>query len=168
MDPYKNVATLVKAFAIILNDLPDARLVIAGEQDNRYPETGDLARRLGISDNVTWTGYLPDNELVELYRNASLLVHPSRYEGFGLQVAEAMASGTPVVCSNAGSVPEVVGEAAIMLDPDDVNGFAARSLDVLTNEQLAGDMIAKGLEQSARFTWKSNAIETMNLYAELE
>lgn len=167
-DPYKNVATLVRAFAGAGAACPfSLRLLIAGAPDPRYPEAQQLANELGIGNAVTWTGYLSDDELVAIYQGADLLVHPSRYEGFGLQVAEAMACGVPVVCSNGGSLPEVAGDAAILLDPDDVDGFTAQIVRVLTDGELADSMRGRGQRQAARFTWERTAREMLALYKEL-
>jgi glycosyltransferase involved in cell wall biosynthesis len=164
-DPYKNVEALVKALHIIRSttDL-DVSLRLAGAPDLRYPQATDLAKSLNISDAVEWTGYLMDDALVETYRRADLLVHPSRYEGFGLQIIEAMACGTPVVCSNGGSLPEVAGDAAIQIDPNDTEGFAQAIIRVLTQPELAASMRTKGFEQSARFTWKTAARQTLDVY----
>jgi len=165
-DPYKNLTTLVQALAL-LNDntnAPAVKLLIAGSRDERYPEAENLARELGLNDKIEWTGYLSDSELIDTYRSADLLVHPSRYEGFGLQIIEAMACGTPVVCSNAGSLPEVAGDAAITVDPDDVQGFAAAISKVLTDPQLSRDMTARGLRQAQKFTWRKSAEQTLQIY----
>ncbi len=167
-DPYKNVATLIRAFAGARAGCPfPLRLIIAGSPDPRYPEAQQLAAQLGIDNAMTWTGYLSDEALVGVYRDADLLVHPSRYEGFGLQVAEAMACGVPVVCSNGGSLPEVAGDAAILRDPDDVDGFTAQIVRVLTDPELAASLRDKGQRQAAQFTWERTARETLALYREL-
>lgn len=167
-DPYKNLQTLVRAFALLRgNARVPARLVIAGSPDPRYPEAAELARSLGLAEAVRWTGYLPDDELVALYQSADVLAHPSRYEGFGLQVLEAMACGVPVVCSNAASLPEVAGSAALMTGPDDAEGFAALIERVLCNPQLAAELSARGIEQARSFTWERTARETLAAFREV-
>ncbi len=167
-DPYKNVATLIRAFAAARMQCPfPVRLFIAGSPDPRYPDAQQLAAELGVDSAMTWTGYLTDDELVAVYQDADLLVHPSRYEGFGLQVAEAMRCGIPVVCSNSGSLPEVAGDAAILLDPDDVDGFTAAIERVLTTPDLALSLREKGLRQAAQFTWERTARETLDVYRQL-
>jgi glycosyltransferase involved in cell wall biosynthesis len=103
---------------------------------------------------------------VELYRNSSVLVHPSEYEGFGLQVAEAMACGLPVVCSNAGSLPEVAGDAAIQLDCSDIEGFADNICRILADNALASELARKGIAQSARFSWRNAAMDVIKVYNE--
>jgi len=166
-DPYKNLAGLVKAVARAIEMCPfPLSLSVAGAPDSRYPEPEQLAAELGIEDRVRWTGYLSDKELLAAYRNADVLVQPSRYEGFGLQVLEAMACGTPVISSDRGSLPEVAGDAAVMVDPDDVEGMAGRIRDVLTDGSLASDLVSKGLRQSARFDWRKTAEETLSVYRE--
>jgi alpha-1,3-rhamnosyl/mannosyltransferase len=167
-DPYKNVATLVRSLARLSQISPmPVELVIAGSRDPRYPEAEQLARQLGVADRVRWTGYLSDEALLQLYQTADVLGHASRYEGFGLQVAEAMACGLPVVTSDAGSLPEVAGDAALRLAPDDAEGFAQAIHRVLSDSALAEDLRRRGLAQAARFTWASTAQQTLDVYRNL-
>lgn len=165
-DPYKNVTTLIRAFAELLRQesAPPVRLVIIGSPDPRYPEAEDLVSELGIEEHVEWTGYIPQERLPDHFQKADVLVHPSRYEGFGLQILEAMACGTPVVCSNAASLPEVADEAAILVDPDDTAGFADGMRKVLSEPGLAAELTAKGFRQAARFSWQQAAQQTLDLY----
>ena len=164
-DPYKNVSVLIQAFAAAKKRCVfPVTLTMAGQPDPRYPETAQLVRQLGLADAVTWAGYLSDAKLAAVYGSADLLVHPSRYEGFGLQVVEAMACGVPVVCSNAGSLPEVSGDAAILLKPDDVAGFGNEIVRVLSTPSLAADLSARGVTHAARFTWRRTAEETLAIY----
>jgi len=161
-DPYKNIATLLRALARLRHDeAMNVRLRIAGSPDPRYPEPAALARTLSIDGAVEWTGYLSDTALVDAYRHADLLVHPSRYEGFGLQILEAMACGTPVLSSHAGSLPEVVGEAGRMVAPDDTDAFVREIKTILTTPDLAARMRADGLAQAARFPWAETARQTL-------
>lgn len=164
-DPYKNLVTLISAMAEVRkrSRIP-AVLKIAGSPDARYPEAQELAAQLNLGSTVQWTGYLSDDELLKLYQTADLLVHPSRYEGFGLQVAEAMACGTPVICSNGGSLPEVAGTAAITLQPLDVEGFAVNICKVLASPAISEEMSGKGITQSRQFTWRKCAKETLAVY----
>ena len=167
-DPYKNLETLIRAIAIVVKkySLP-VTLRIAGTRDPRYPEAFQLAERLGISKMLHVTGYLSDDELAAEYRNAGVLVHPSRYEGFGLQILEAMACGLPVICSNAGSLPEVAGNAAIMVDPDDPENIADKIKEVLRNPDMAGILSRRGIDQAAKFSWEKTAAETLEVYREV-
>ncbi|MBL7115519.1 MAG: glycosyltransferase family 4 protein [Kiritimatiellae bacterium] len=166
-DPYKNVPLLVRVADELTRRCPfPVRLILAGPPDDRYPQAIELAKELGIEDRVGWTGYLSHEALAQLYRESDVLVHPSRYEGFGLQILEAMASGLPVVCSNGGSLPEVAGEAARIVDPDDVTGYVNTIVEVLTTPALSADLRKRGSEQAARFSWHKSATETLKIYTE--
>jgi alpha-1,3-rhamnosyl/mannosyltransferase len=167
-DPYKNLAAVIRALPDIRKQCPfPVTLTLAGSPDPRYPEAQDLAAALNVRDGIRWTGYLSDEALMAAYHQADLLVHPSLYEGFGLQVVEAMASGLPVVCSNAGSLPEVVGDAAITVDPHDSAALARRVIEVLTDAALAARMSEEGVRRAAQFTWERTAAETLAIYREL-
>lgn len=164
-DPYKGIEVLIRAFARVRAAIPDpVELVLAGAPDPRYPEYQELARNLGIWDAVRWTGYLTDEELVSAYLDADLLVHPSRYEGFGLQVLEAMTLGLPVVSSDGGSLAEVAGGAAILCKPGDTNAFADAIQRVLVNPSLAGQLSAAGRRRAAEFSWARTTSETIAAY----
>ena len=167
MDPYKNLAGVIRVLAR-LNDLLNrpVGLRIVGPPDARYPEAAELAKTLGVEALLRWDGYLPDEELPLAYRQADVLILLSRYEGFGLPVVEAMASGTPVVCSNVSSLPEIAGDAALLVAPDDVEGAAQAVAAVLRDPQKAETMRHKGLEQAARFSWEKTARETLAAYEE--
>jgi glycosyltransferase involved in cell wall biosynthesis len=162
---YKNVETLLEAFA----RLPaDVRLVLAGRVDPHAVHVPALIQRLGLASRVELPGYLPEPELAALFQGASLFAFPSRYEGFGLPPLEAMAAGTPVVCSNAASLPEVVGEAALLLPPDDVDGWAAAMQAILDDPALAARLVAAGRARVAAFDWAETARRTAAVYRELE
>jgi glycosyltransferase involved in cell wall biosynthesis len=164
-DPYKNLPGLVAAFArLVERGGVDARLRIVGSPDVRYPEAGAAARRLGVADRVEWAGYLDEAGLVKAYQDADVLALLSRYEGFGLPVLEAMACGTPVVCSNAASLPEVAGAAAWLVAPDDLDAAAAALQDILTNPATAARLRAAGLAQAARFSWRAAAESVLRIY----
>ena len=166
-DPYKNLTGLVEAFArLARGGEVDARLRIVGSPDARYPEAGAAARRLGVADRVEWSGYLDEAGLLAAYREADALALLSRYEGFGLPVLEAMACGTPVVCSNAASLPEVAGSAAKLVAPDDVDGAAAALRAVLADPAEAARLRAAGLAQAAKFSWRATAEAMLRVYAE--
>jgi len=164
-DPYKNLVGLIEAFAALRKQyqLP-VELRIVGPKDRRYPEASRRAARLGIEDAVTWLGYLPDDRLVSEYQNADVFVQPSLYEGFGLPVLEAFACGTPVICSNKGSLPEVAGGAALTVQPQDMIGLTEAMRRVLTDFRLARDMGARGLRQAQKFTWEATARMTLEAY----
>lgn len=164
-DPYKNVPLLVRAFADLRRSaFPDLRLRIIGPPDPRYPEAHDLARELEVHGAIDWCGYVDVEELARAYREAAVLVQPSRYEGFGLPVLEAMAAGTPVVCTRAGALPEVVGEAAIVVEPDDDRALADAVTRVLTDAGERARLREAGLERVKSFTWERTARETLAAY----
>jgi glycosyltransferase involved in cell wall biosynthesis len=161
-DPRDNSDVVLRAYADAAADLPP--LVIAGPVAGRLEHQQRLADELVVRDRVSWVGYRVDEDLELLYRGASAYVDPSRYEGFGFQVAEALASGTPVVSSRATSLPEVVGDAGVLLDPDDVAGFAAALVRVVRD---GDDLRRRGPEQAARFRWEAAARETVAAWREL-
>ena len=164
-DPYKNVVRLVEAFAQVRKTtVPDLRLRIIGPKDPRYPQAGAKALGLGIAGHVEWSGYVSETELIHAYQDATVLVLPSDYEGFGLPVLEAMASGTPVICSRSSSLPEVAGSAAILIDPHQPGQLEDGLNQILTNEDFAKDLIHLGLEHAKEFTWKRTAKMTLEAY----
>lgn len=164
-DPYKNVEGLIRIFARVRQQMQeDVRLRIIGSPDPRYPEPRRLAEELGVGDRVDWSGYADEDALAGAYHEADVFVLPSRYEGFGLTVLEAMASGAPVVCSNVSSLPEVAGDAALLADPGDEEGFAQAVRRVLEDKSLAEDLSRRGLEQAKRFTWRRTAETTLEAY----
>ncbi|MCX6353816.1 MAG: glycosyltransferase family 1 protein [Candidatus Aureabacteria bacterium] len=168
-DPYKNLISLVKAAREI-----NARggihcaVVVAGEKDSRYPEVEEYIRETHMQDDVLFPGSLDEDALIPLYNAADLLVLPSLYEGFGLPPLEAMACGTPVVCSNRASLPEVVGDAAVLVDPMDVHAIAGAIERVCTDQDLRARLIRAGLERAKLFPWRKTAEETRAIYAQLE
>lgn len=165
LDPYKNLPQLVSAFSEARRSLPPGtRLRVIGPPDARYPEAMALARSLDLFPLMDWEGHLPFDQLVEAYRRATLLVLPSEYEGFGLPVAEAMACGTPVICSNVSSLPEVAGDAAVTVPPGDLFALAGALKQVMNDTGLQAEMIRKGLQQAARFQAKTMAEQTLAVY----
>lgn len=164
-DPYKNLVGLIEAFAVLRKQYRlSVELRLVGPKDRRYPEAPRRAADLGIADAVTWLGYLPDESLVSEYQNADVFVLPSQYEGFGLPVLEAFASGAPVICSNKGSLPEVAEGAALIVQPQDSIGLTEAMRRVLTDGRLARDMRERGLRQAGKFTWEVTARRTLEAY----
>jgi len=164
--PHKNLQRLIEAWRISSCKLhvSSFKLVIAGHWDERYPEAKRLTEELGLKDQVLFIGPVADPDLPALYSGAALFVFPSLYEGFGLPVVEAMACGTPVICSNVASLPEVAGDAALLVDSLDVNKLAAAMRTVLTDGELREGMHGKGLVQAKKFSWEQTARETVNVY----
>jgi O-antigen biosynthesis alpha-1,2-mannosyltransferase len=122
---------------------------------------------LALDEEVIFTGFVDDEDLPDLYRGAQLFVFPSLYEGFGLPILEAMASGIPVIASNVASMPEVAGDAAILVDPHDSKAIAEGIARILVEDRLRQAMIEKGLARARRFTWDAAALSTLELYAAL-
>ncbi|HIE39142.1 MAG TPA: glycosyltransferase family 1 protein [Anaerolineales bacterium] len=156
LQPRKNYVRLIRAFARLrLAPLCPETLVIAGGRGWLYQEIYAEAEK--HPDRVRILGFVDEADLPALYREAALFVFPSFYEGFGLPVLEAMACGVPVVCSNASSLPEVAGAAALLVDPHDEEGLTEAMERALADEGLREEMVARGLEQAARFTWERAA-----------
>jgi len=166
-DPYKNLLGLVSAFARVhAHQAGGVRLLIAGTLDPRYPEPMQMARAVGVGDHVEWSGYLSDEQLLEAYLGADVLVHASRLEGFGLPVLEAMACGLPVVCADRSALPEIAGDAALLVDPDDSDAMADAIRSVLDDPVLAADLARRGRAHAAAFTWDRAARQTLDVYRE--
>lgn len=171
--PQKNVPRLVEAFAVVRGQLEshpvykDLRLIIIGDELSRYPAVRRAVIQTRVEDVVRFLGFVPIDTLRVFYEAASAFVFPSMYEGFGLPPLEAMASGTPVVASSRSSLPEVVGEAAALVNPENVFDIARGIREVLTDEQLRVSLIAQGYEQARRFSWRSTARQVLEVYEEV-
>jgi glycosyltransferase involved in cell wall biosynthesis len=169
IEPRKNLSMMLDAFLEVKArpGRQDLRLVIVGKKGWLFREFFRRLAELGLDDGqqVVFPGYVADEDLPALYAGAACFVFPSLYEGFGLPVLEAMASGAPVVCSNASSLPEVAGDAALMVAPDDPGGFARAVERVLADGELRGELRARGLRRAAQFTWERTARETQGVYA---
>ena len=167
-DPYKNLPMLIEALdAVRQQDLP-VRLRIVGGDDPRYPEARETADRLGLNEYITWSGYVSEAELIAAYQQTDVFVLPSRYEGFGLPVLEAMACGTPVICSNTSSLPEVAGDAAVLIDPAQPNSLVDAMAQLARDPILRSDLSRNGLRHAATFTWEKTARETLACYEEIK
>jgi len=162
--PHKNLPRLILAYARSGLSQP---LVIAGGLDPRFPEAQRQAEALGLGGRVRFLGYVEEDRLEKLYRSADLLVFPSLAEGFGLPALEAMSYGVPVVSSNHPSLPEVVGEAALLVDPLDIGSLASAMARVLTDRALALELSRRGQERVALFSWKRTAEGCVQVYREV-
>jgi glycosyltransferase involved in cell wall biosynthesis len=140
------------------------RLVLVGVDRGLAETLLNDASSLGVRDAIELRGRVPDEELVTLYQRCAALVYPSRYEGFGFPLVEAMACGAPVIAANASAIPEVTGDAAVLLDPDDEPGFADAIARVLSDRAHAADLRARGLARAAQFTWQATAARTADAY----
>lgn len=168
LHPPKNIPRLIRAYHKISNPGLGHKLVIAGKKGPKCKEIFETAEKLNLQREVIFTGYIPDDDLPRLYNAADLFVFPSLYEGFGMPPLEAMACGTPVITSNTSSLPEVVGDAGITLNPYDVDGLARAMQEVLTNDRLRLKMVKKGLEQAKKFSWEKAAKETLRVYESMK
>lgn len=168
LEPRKNVPGLLRAYRILLDQKATAEpLVLVGGKGWLYEEIFDRVEALRLSDHVCFLHGVPDVDLPGLYSAASVLTTPSFYEGFGLPALEAMACGTPVVVAERASLPEVVGDAGIMVDPEDPEAIAGGLKRVLTDEELHARMATLGLERASRFSWERVARETLDVYREV-
>lgn len=166
--PHKNLVRLVEAWQQVLtaetDSISSAQLVLAGREDPRYPQARQRAAELGLGERVRFLGDVAEADLPALYNLATLFVFPSLYEGWGLPVLEAMACGTPVVCGNRSSLPEVAGSAARLVDPADVGSIAGAIRELLSDPTQRAVMRQRGLEQAARFSWDRVALLTLEAY----
>ncbi len=171
--PQKNIPRLVEAFAVVRNQLAnhpvygDIRLIIIGDQIARNPSVRHAVIHSRVENCARFLGFVPFDTLRIFYECASAFVFPSLYEGFGLPPLEAMASGTPVVTSNISSLPEAVSDAAMLVNPENVFDIARGISEVLLNEDLRRSLVAKGMEQAARFSWERTAREVIDVYEEV-
>jgi glycosyltransferase involved in cell wall biosynthesis len=165
VEPRKNLPGLLSAYRSLLDrKLTSAPLVLVGGRGWLYEETFERVEELSLEDHVRFLHDLSTDELPALYNGAAVLTAPSFYEGFGLPALEAMACGTPVVVSDRGSLPEVVGEAGIQVNPDDISSIAEGLAAVLTEPDLAARLREAGLARAANFTWEKTANQTLSVY----
>jgi len=169
---HKNVVALLNAYTYIRKAHgTDYPLVLAGKkptrQSRRYPDYGKEISRLELKDAVHWAGYVDEEDKPTVYRGATCFAFPSKYEGFGLPPLEAMACGVPVVASNRSSLPEVIGDAGFMLDPDDHRGIGGSIIATIVQENLAKELRQKGIVQAAKFSWEKTATETLLIYNQI-
>ncbi len=165
IEPRKNVPVLLRAYRQLRDNYGvDARLVLAGDKGWLFDEVFDLTRRLELEDHVLFLGRVTTKELLWLYNTAEMLVAPSIYEGFGLIPLEAMACGTPVIVSNVSSLPEIVADAGLSVDPTDAEELTVAMWRVLDDRDLRDTLVKKGLKRAALFSWDKAARETLALY----
>lgn len=166
--PHKNLVRLIEAFAELRkNGFDDLKLLIIGDEISKLPALRRAVHRHKLHKHVRFFGFVPDETLAILYRLAAVFVFPSLYEGFGLPPLEAMASGAPVVTSNVSSLPEVVGDAAVLVDPYDVSSIVEGVRRVLTEPGLAADLRRKGPLRAREFSWERSVRRTWQLYQEV-
>lgn len=169
IEPRKNLVRLIDAYHMTRQKLPTmtTKLVLVGASGWLHQEVFDRVAALELEDEVLFLGKVAENMLPAIYNGALIFAYPSLYEGFGLPPLEAMACGVPVITSNTSSLPEVVGEAGILVNPRDTHALAANIMKLLKNPQERERLIDAGLEQARKFTWKRAAEKTINLYQNL-
>ncbi len=168
IEPRKNLPTLIRAFDRLLTDYKvEADLAIVGKEGWLYEEVYQVVDELKLKERVHFLGRVPTADLPHLYNASQMLVLPSFYEGFGLPPLEAMACGVPVIVADTSAMPEVVGDAALRVSPDDVEGFTVAMWRMLTDNALRAEMIAKGLKRVQCFSWERAARETLKVYQRL-
>jgi glycosyltransferase involved in cell wall biosynthesis len=173
LDERKNVPNLIAAFAAVFHEMgdPELQLFVSGDPNrlgssSLFPDWRPLAATLGVADHVLCT-YVPEEDLPLMYSATSCFAYPSRAEGFGLPPLEAMSCGAPVVCSERTSLPEVVGSAGILVDPDDPDALGGAIQRVLNSADLRDDLRARGLARAKQFSWEQVAVDTSAVYAEV-
>ncbi len=158
LQPRKNLKTLINAYVRLrVADVIRHKLVVVGAKAWLFDDTFATARETGYQDELVFTEYVPDDDLVALYNAADVFVYPSIFEGFGLPPVEAMACGTPVVTSNTSSLPEVVGDAALTVAPLDVDALADALAALLRDDALREQLARQGLQRAATFSWEASA-----------
>jgi len=169
LEPRKNVPQLIEAFACWRQrgNSSEVKLVLAGARGWYDEEIFALVERVGLTEDVLFPGYVPTAELPWWYRAADLFVYPSRYEGFGLPLLEAMACGTPVIASDASSLPEVVGDAGLLVDPDDVIALAEAIDQVMSNVEFSASLSQAGIQQARTFSWQCAAAQTAAVHRQV-
>ncbi|MDO8658568.1 MAG: glycosyltransferase family 1 protein [Candidatus Levybacteria bacterium] len=187
LQPRKNVGRLVEAFSKVILERSDRisekkdpigrsapsrmtgelNLIIVGKKGWMYQEILEAPKKFGVEDRVKFLDFVPDEDLPALYKNALCFVLPSLYEGFGLPVLEAMQNGCPVITSNVSSLPEAGGDAALYVNPEDVDDIADKIQKVISIEKLRHDMIEKGYKQVKKFSWEKTAKETLEALEEI-
>jgi glycosyltransferase involved in cell wall biosynthesis len=170
--PQKNIPRLIEAFAVVRQKMEnhggyrDLRLIIIGDDISRYPNVRRAVIQSRVEHAVRFLGFIPLDTLRVFHELATAFVFPSLYEGFGLPPLEAMASGTPVIASQVSSLPEVMGGAAMLVNPENVFDIARGITEVLLNDELREELITKGRKQAARFSWARTAREVLTVYEE--
>jgi glycosyltransferase involved in cell wall biosynthesis len=164
IEPRKNLPMLLQSYASVSDQMPEHRLVVVGPKGWMVENILQQTRRLNISDKIHYTGYVEQDDLPFIYNLADVFIYPSIYEGFGLPVLESMACGTPVITSNISSMPEIIGDAGVLIAPDDPQALARSLLDLIHEPMERQRLSKKGLERAATFTWDRTAEKTIAVY----
>jgi glycosyltransferase involved in cell wall biosynthesis len=167
IQPRKNLRRLIEAYSVLRHAQPECKLpqlVLVGKNAWLYDETLRALKYTDVGASILLTGYVPESDLPALYSGALCFIYPSYYEGFGLPPLEAMKCGAPVIVGNRTSLPEVVGDAALMIDPFDVNAIAGAIQKMITDSEFRSELRVKGLERAKEFDWKETARQTLAVY----
>ena len=164
IEPRKNLDRLTQAFSTLAQTYPTHTLVIAGMKGWMYESLFELVRTLGLENRVVFTGFVAETDKPFLIRGAEVFAYVSLYEGFGIPVLEALACGTPTLTSDVSSIPEVTGDAALLIDHSSVQDITAGLERLLADPSLRNELAAKSISQAARFSWPATAATTLNLY----
>lgn len=173
ISPHKNVVRTIEAFSALKTELakdrryPDLKLIIIGDEVSKHPDIRRAVIKSGVQNDVRFLGFVPIDVLRIFYDAAKVFVFPSLYEGFGLPPLEAMAHGTPVVTSNVAALPEVVGNAALLVNPENVFEISRALFRALTDANLRERMKVAGIEQSQRFSWEKSVSRMIEVYEEI-
>ena len=171
LEPRKNIESIISAFSIFISNnnvySDDIKLVIAGKKGWLYESIFNLVQKLSLEDKVIFTDYVHEDDKPVIYNMANIFVFPSIYEGFGIPVIEAMASSVPVITSTASSLKEVAGDAAIFVEPKDIDSMAKAMKQILEDEDIRKSMIEKGHTQAKKFNWESSAEKLVSIYRDL-
>ncbi|MNN38627.1 D-inositol 3-phosphate glycosyltransferase [compost metagenome] len=163
--PRKNITGLIEAFSLLKGIYTqDLKLVIVGKQGISYEKYKNRAIELGIEDQVIFPGFIPLEHMPVFYNACETLVYPSFYEGFGLPPLEAMACGTPVIASNCTSIPEILGNSALLINPKDVYAIMNAMYSILTNIDLKIKLTVEGIERNKIYNWNKTALDTLSAY----
>jgi len=165
IEPRKNISSLIKMYQQLETLHGDYSLVLGGKYGWKYEEILPLVQ--SFSGKIIVTGYLPKEDLIPLYAGADLFIFPSLYEGFGMPLLEAMASGVPIITSKTSAMPEVVGDAALLIDPLNIQEMSQAVLSILEKASLRSLLQKKGIERAKKFSWEKAAVETLNIYREI-
>lgn len=165
LEPRKNLSLIIKAFALLPNDLKkEYRLVFVGGPGWNNKMFKKTIKNYNLESKVIFTGFADEDVLPYIYNRAAIFIYPSIYEGFGLPPLEAMASGTPVIVSNCSSLPELVGRAGVLIDPQNEEELARAIKQILLSKKLAKKLSLRGLKQAKKFTWEKTAQETLKVF----
>jgi glycosyltransferase involved in cell wall biosynthesis len=166
--PHKNIERTIDAFGRARADGPDGlKLVIIGDEVSKYPSLRQMVHRHKLDKHVRFLGFQPQETLASFYRLAGAFVFPSLYEGFGLPPLEAMACGTPVITSNVSSLPEVAGDAALLVDPYDVEALAKAMVRIFTDRPLRETLVGRGLARARQFSWAESVARIQSVYMQV-